>query len=50
MITKLKKNKEYKYSKFNSSRSEYNIIYGYFDIFQAHNVITELINKISTLA
>ena len=47
MITKLKKIKEYKYSKFNSSRSEYEI-FGDVDIFQVYNAITELINKITT--
>jgi len=46
MITKVKKIKEYKYSKFYSSRSEYKIC-GDVDIFQAHNVITGLINKMT---
>ena len=44
---KIEKIKEYKYSKFNSSRSEYKI-YGDVDIFQVHSVITELINKMTT--
>jgi len=44
---KIEKIKEYKYSKFNTSRSEYKI-FGDVDIFRVHNVITELINKMTT--
>jgi len=43
---KIEKVKEDKYSKFNSSRSEYKI-YSDVDIFQVHNAITELINKMT---
>ena len=44
---KIEKIKEHKYNKFNTSRSEYKI-FGDVDIFQVHNVITELINKMTT--
>ena len=44
---KVEKVKEYKYIKFNSSRTEYKI-YSDVDIFQVHNAVTELVNKMTT--
>ena len=42
----IEKVREYKYRKFNTSRAEYEIC-GDVDIFQVHDVITELINKMT---
>jgi len=43
---RIKKVYEYRYDKFKSIRSEWKI-YGDVDIFQVHNVITELINRMT---
>ena len=44
---KIEKVREYKYTKFNTTRSEYKI-YGEVDIFQMHNVLQELVDKMTS--
>jgi len=44
---RIEKVREYKYNKFNTTRSEYKI-YGEVDIFQMYNVLEELIHKMTS--
>jgi len=46
VVTELKKTREHRYDRFESVRSEWKI-YGDVDIFQVHNVMTELINRMT---
>jgi len=44
---RIEKVREYKYNKFNTTRSEYKI-YGEVDIFQMHSVLQELVDKMTS--